>query len=517
MALKTLAANRQILKRIGHFGGSQIHHLLGFKGRAVNIVDPILFQCRINAEQPAICAPGARLEPVTYAQLGYLLNSLTRTVLQFKFKPGDIVGVLLNDKIFHVVLTLALARIGVVTVSCRGRSLPKELGAAAVFVDTLGPFDNVNRIITAEGPWTRGDGSPVLSDFVANGNELCRIILTSGSTGSAKGVAFSHKKLFEKNARLDYTRLDRWSRSSRMFCDLGLSSSLGFYYVLYMLGRGGMIMLLGEDTVGTLQSLNLFQMQNMASSPYGLAEYLKFYESQPTFGCNFDHILVAGGALTKQLAARAWARMSPNLITTYGAAETGAVASGDARVTTEVPGAVGYVLPDAQAEIVDASDRPLQRGKEGIVRVRTAQMADRYLGDPVTSARHFRDGWFYPGDIGYLRDDDLLVMTGRQETLLNVGGDKINPEIVEEVLSSFQAVADSAVLNMPNELGIEEIHALIVTHDSLDETMLRNYCAQHLQHIFIPVRFIKVKRIPRNDMAKIERGKLMELVRAAAR
>ena len=141
-------------------------------------------------------------------------------------------------------------------------------------------------------------------------------------------------------------------------------------------------MLYGDDAVGTLQSLNLFEMENMATSPYGLAEYLKFYESQPTFRCNFDHILVAGGALTKQLAARAWARMSPNLITTYGAAETGAVASGDARVTTEVPGAVGFILPEAEAEIVDQSDRPLPRGKEGIVRVRTAQAADGYFRRP---------------------------------------------------------------------------------------------------------------------------------------
>src|SRR5207344_2814004 len=105
------------------------------------------------------------------------------------------------------------------------------------------------------------------------------------STGIAKGVAFTHGKVFEKNARLDYTRLDRWSRSARMFCDLGLSSSLGFYYVLYMLSRGGMIMLYGDDAVSTLQSFNLYEIENMATSPYGLAEYLKFYESQPTFRC----------------------------------------------------------------------------------------------------------------------------------------------------------------------------------------------------------------------------------------
>ena len=100
--------------------------------------------------------------------------------------------------------------------------------------------------------------------------------------------------------------------------------------------------------------------------------------------------------------------------------------------------------------------------------------------------------------------------------LLNVGGDKINPEIVEEVLSSHPAIADCAVVNIPNELGIEEIHALIVARAVFDEAELRKYCGQKLQRVFTPVRFVVVERVPRNDMAKIERGRLMELMKIAA-
>ena len=62
------------------------------------------------------------------------------------------------NKILHVVLSLALARIGVVTVSCRGRSLPKELGAVAVMTETPGPFANVDRVILVDRSWTRGLG-----------------------------------------------------------------------------------------------------------------------------------------------------------------------------------------------------------------------------------------------------------------------------------------------------------------------------------------------------------------------
>ena len=283
-----------------------------------------------------------------------------------------------------------------------------------------------------------------------------------------------------------------------------------------MLSRGGMIILLGDDTVSTVQALNLFETENMVTSPFGLAEYLKFYELQPTFHCGFDQILVTGGMLTKNLAVRAWSRMCPNLISLYGATEVGPVAIADARLYDAAVGTAGYVLPGAQAEIVNSAGKFLQLGSEGIMRVRTDQVANSYFGDRETSASKFRDGWFYPGDYGYLTDEGMLVVTGRQETLLNIGGDKVNPEIVEEVLVSFPAIADCAVVNIANDLGIEEIHALIVPRAVFAESDLRKHCAGKLQRAFIPVRFIAVEKIPRNDMAKIERGGLVELARSKA-
>jgi acyl-coenzyme A synthetase/AMP-(fatty) acid ligase len=480
----------------------------------VNIVDPILFQCRINADQPAICAPGARLEAMTYAQLEFMLNALTRAVLTLGFERGQVVGVRIGNKILHVVLLLALARIGVVTVSCRERSVPKELGAVAAMTNRSRPIANVERVILVDREWTRGNGAPLdSSQFVTSGDELCRIILTSGSTGIPKGVAYTHDQMFEKNARLDYTRLDRWSRSARMFCDLGLSSSLGFYYVLYMLSRGGMIMLYGDEAVSTLQSFKLYEIENMATSPHGLAEYLKFYESQPTFRCGFDYIQVAGGMLTKDLAERAWASMCPNLINLYGATEVGPIALADARVTTAVTGAAGYILPDVQVQIADEANKELALGKEGIVRVRANRGISGYYGDPVASAAMFQAGWFYPGDYGYVTEDGLLIITGRQETRLNLGGDKINLETVESVLTMFPDVSDAAALTLPNPFGIEEIYALIKPQSTLDEGALRAHCQAHLQRTFVPVQFIIVDSIPRNEMGKVERKRLLELAK----
>jgi acyl-coenzyme A synthetase/AMP-(fatty) acid ligase len=482
----------------------------------MNIVDPILFQCKINAEQPAICAPGTKFDLITYAQLEYMINNLTHAVVSLGFERGQVVGILLNDRIFHLALLIALTRIGVITVSCGTASVPQELMAAAAITDTAGTFENVERVVRANPEWVRGSAGSLRDPklFETEGDALCRIILTSGSTGRPKGIAFSHDKLIGKNARIDYCQGFRWPLSSRLFCDLGLSSSQGFRYAIHALSRGGMVMLYGQDGATTLQSLNLFKIENMVTSPFGLAEYLKFFESELAFHCNFDHILVAGGMLTKRLAERTWARMCPNLISLYGATEVGAIATADARASTAVPGAVGYILPDAQVQIVDQSDRELSRGSEGIVRVRTDQGIAGYYGDSAASAAMFRDGWFYPGDYGYVGDEDLLVITGRLETRLNLGGDKVNPETVENVLTAFPGISDAAVLARPNALGIEEIYALIASQSGFDESSLRAHCQARLQRTFVPVRFITVDRIPRNESGKIERKRVIEVAKS---
>jgi acyl-CoA synthetase (AMP-forming)/AMP-acid ligase II len=109
----------------------------------------------------------------------------------------------------------------------------------------------------------------------------------------------------------------------------------------------------------------------------------------------------------------------------------------------------------------------------------------------------------------------LLVITGRRETRLNLGGDKVNPETIETVLTAFSGVSDAAVVTMPNALGIEEIYALITSQSALDDAALRTYCQARLQHVFVPVRFIIVDHIPRNEMGKIQRSRLLEVAKSS--
>jgi acyl-CoA synthetase (AMP-forming)/AMP-acid ligase II len=483
----------------------------------MNIVDPILFQCRLNPHGPAICTPGTANDSVSYGQLERLIHNTTRAALARGLVPGYVVALFIKDKILHAGIILGLARLGIATVSGRNQRLPKELRVDAIICDGSHPFGDIARAIVADTAWSSGDGKPVEDPRAASagGGDLCRIVLTSGTTGEAKAVAFTHAMLCDRIARYSFAKGNRFPRSSRLFCDLSMGSSPGFRYLLYMLWKGGTIYFYGEDPESTLQAFDLHRIECMVASPHGLGEYLKFFETHSAFQCGFDNIMSSGGLLAPRLSARIRARMCSNVFCSYGSTEAGTIAFGPADVIAQVPGAVGFVTPGSAVEALSESGVPLPAEKEGVLRVRSPNLVDGYLGDPVQSAKSFRDGWFHPGDFGYLTKHGLLVITGREKTRLNLGGDKVIPETIEDVIVAFGAIEQAAVFSAPNELGIEEVVALVVTRTKVDQAALHSHCAARLPSLFVPVRFVGVAAIPRSDMGKIERHLLPELARAA--
>jgi acyl-CoA synthetase (AMP-forming)/AMP-acid ligase II len=206
--------------------------------------------------------------------------------------------------------------------------------------------------------------------------------------------------------------------------------------------------------------------------------------------------------------------MCSHLYSVYGSTEVSTVATAPAHIVADAEGAVGYVVPDARVEIVDDAGRLLARGNDGIVRVRTPTGVTGYLGDAVESAKAFGDGWFYPGDTGRLSAEGLLVISGRQDAILNIGGDKLNPEAIESVLASCLQVAQAAVFAEKDPLGINQIVAIIVPRQSFDPAMIEAHCRAHLPSKMVPTRLVPMTELPRNEAGKLDRDRLQRVARA---
>ena len=298
---------------------------------------------------------------------------------------------------------------------------------------------------------------------------------------------------------------------SRIFVDPGLGTAIGFLFWLYTLAKGGTVVVRGPDAVETMQAFILYNVQCMVASPAALAEFVGYYEEAPTLTAPLEVVLSVGGLLPRSLSERVRARICSNLIACYGSTEANIVATAPAHAIADTAGAVGTITPGVTVSIVDRSGKAVPAGGEGLVRISGPYTVAGYRGDAEGSRNAFHDGWFYPGDIGRLTADHLLVLSGREKAVLNLGGDKVSPERIEQVLVSFAGVQQAAAFTVANAAGIEEL-AVAVVAASFDADALCSHCERELPAALVPVRFMQVTDIPRNEMGKIDRRRLAELI-----
>jgi acyl-coenzyme A synthetase/AMP-(fatty) acid ligase len=488
---------------------------LGTGDAPLNIIEPFLHQCRYNAHAAAICVPGANDTLVSYGRLARFMNNVSRKALHAGLGPGSNVALFVNHPLLHSIFILGLTRIGVVTLSGRNPVLPENLKIDALITDGFFPY-KASRVIRADFGWTEGDGSPLSPNQVpaTKSDDVCRIVVTSGTTGEGKAVALTHRMLSARIARHSSVFGSRLPVCTRTYCDLGFATSLGYQFLIYMLWRGGMLVLPGESVDALVRALTAYEVENMLTSPAGLATYLQYFEERPALRCGLDLIFTGGSMMSETLASRAHTRMCAHIVAAYGATEASMVAAAPVQMLAGIPGAVGHVMPDQTVQIVTEAGTVLPPGKEGVVRVGGPYNVDGYLGDTESNTSAFRNGWFYPGDLGRLQQDAMLVISGREKAVLNLGGDKVKPEMVEEVLKSYPGMDDAAVFSVSNELGVEEIRALIVTRSQWSDATLRNHCEKSLPRTFVPARFIAIESLPKNAMGKTERRNLAMLAPA---
>ncbi|MDX2201746.1 MAG: fatty acid--CoA ligase family protein [Hyphomicrobiaceae bacterium] len=234
-------------------------------------------------------------------------------------------------------------------------------------------------------------------------------------------------------------------------------------------------------------------------------QYAEFIEKEvPTYR-GFLYAMTAGSTLTSAAARRLWGRLALQVVSTYGSTETGTASTVDAHTAITIEGAVGPVIPGMTVEIVGAGGELLRPGHEGRVRIRGDAAVSGYYRDPETSQSKFDTKGFYPGDLGLMTPAGVLVITGRENAVINVGGDKISPERIEAAVVAFAGVSDAAVTTAQEPQGSPGIGCTIVWRGPENLEGLKEHLRQALPARFIPRTFRAVTSIPRNASGKIER------------
>jgi acyl-coenzyme A synthetase/AMP-(fatty) acid ligase len=472
----------------------------------VSIFDRIAFQATIEPHRPAIILAD---RVVTYAMLAGVVDALTGRLVAQSLPRGGLVGVKVGNPARHLALLLALRKAGLASVSFVDRPVAAPgLSLVALVLDSPTPIWPGVRAIVVDDEWFAGSAGAAASVSPLLDDETCRVILSSGTTGVPKPIRLTPKII---GARVgQYLTQMSGGGFERLLCVMTLASAWGFCVSLAALCNGKTLML-SELARETLDMAALYCADRLVCSAHQLRMLLELQEERLTPCDALRWIDVGGSVVSVPLRDRARRFFSARLMICYGATETGRTAYAAADALPPIDGATGFVAPWATIEAIDASDRPLPRGAEGRLRLRSEGQA--YWGDvkPGDEAP-----WFYPGDVGFIRLDGCVVVTGRDSEIINVGGVKVAPTTIEEALLSHPDVAEAAVVGVIGSDGVEQPYAAIVPRHPVDEAALRQFCQTRLPNA-APSRIFSVPSIPRVGGGKVPRAELRETLMRLAR
>jgi acyl-CoA synthetase (AMP-forming)/AMP-acid ligase II len=162
----------------------------------------------------------------------------------------------------------------------------------------------------------------------------------------------------------------------------------------------------------------------------------------------------------------------------------------------EKMGSLGKAIPGVELRIVDESGDPvLEPGIVGELVAKGGNIMKGYLGDEEDTKNTLRKGWLHTGDLVYGDSDGYFYHTARKKEIIKVGGNRISPKEIEEVIVSLPGVVDCSITGIPDEILGEALKADIVLSDmkdtSLDESFIQHYCAEKLRPEKVPhvIRF----------------------------
>lgn len=199
--------------------------------------------------------------------------------------------------------------------------------------------------------------------------------------------------------------------------------------------------------------------------------------------------------------------LGPVITEYYGSSEGGGTLVRSSE-WLERPGTVGLPWPGSSIQVLDEGGEPCKPGESGTVYMQMSGWDFSYHNDAGKTRDSTRDGYFTVGDIGHLDDDGYLFLSGRTAELIISGGTNIYPAEIEGCLLSHPAVADAAVIGIPNEEWGEEVKAVVQLRPGMspgDELAadLVAHCRTHLAGFKVPRSVEFRDALPRTEAGKL--------------
>jgi acyl-coenzyme A synthetase/AMP-(fatty) acid ligase len=357
------------------------------------------------------------------------------------------------------------------------------------------------------GEWSGGawsGGGLGLLERPAAAEQIARVVRTSGTTGRPKAMPMTRATQQLRIARTMERVAADILPNPRFLCLYNLSVGPICARVLGILQYGGTVLFAAGDQADALLAEG---RANYAVFAVGDIARLVESAERPPYP-SAPRIEVFGAAVSPALRHRVRERLNARVSNKYSSNETNPVAiMGDDNV--------GTLCQGVEVRIVDEDGREVAAGESGIIRVRSETMVHGYFDDPALTAASFIDGWFQTGDVGLIPAPGRLLILGRADGMLNIGGVKVPPAPIEAEIRRIDGVRDAVVMSIRsrNEIGV--LLAAIETAVIPPPLDTMQSAGEILAHHVGAFTIMPVPALPRTSSGKVRRDEIEAIFRRA--
>lgn len=345
-------------------------------------------------------------------------------------------------------------------------------------------------------------------------NGIADLLFTTGTTGLPKGVALSYGN--EEAAATNINDFIGNTADDVELMALPISHSFGLGRLRCVLQKGATVVMLGS-----FASMKKFygEMERCHVTGFGMVPaswaYIKKMSGNKLsqYASQLKYIEI-GSAFMSPEEKQYLAEMLPQtrICMHYGLTEASRSCFLSFHDDKDHLDSVGRPSPNTDIKVFDSEGKEVDDGTDGEICVKGRHVCSDYWGMSASEFhKDFYGNYFRTGDYGHKDSNSYVYLAGRLKEIINVGGKKVSPIEVEEVLDEYPGIKESACVGVADKVLGEVVKAYYVADNDIDEAAVRKFLFKKLEAYKIPVFYERISAIPKTQNGKIQRLKLKEI------
>ncbi len=345
-------------------------------------------------------------------------------------------------------------------------------------------------------------------------SDLSTIIYTSGTTGRPKGAMITHAMTFYNAVNLAAPAYLTPDSVQLTVLPLFHTAGLNLYANPVVHAGGTVIVTRAFDPIDTLRLIGA--PEHGVTHFFGVPAVYLALTREPSFAnTDLSRLRVSGigGSISPMPLLKAWADRGVGLQQVYGMTETGpSMVVLDVGDAARKLGAVGKPVLHAEIQVMGTDGTAVERGEIGELWIRGPNVTPGYWNRPEANRDSFADGWLRTGDAVSIDEEGFYYVVDRWKDMYISGGENVYPAEIERVIQDIPAVAEAAVVGLPDARWGETGCAVVVREpgDHIDEETVIQQCRERLAAFKLPRSVVFTESLPRNAAGKILKRKLKE-------